>query len=99
VTVDELRRFVLGIDGALESSHHGAPDFRKDNKIVVNLDEAAATITIKLSPADQAALMSRNDPAFSLPGGWARHGWTTISLGDCADDEIRELVSDSWDMV
>lgn len=97
MTVDELRAFVLGIDGAVESSHHGAPDFRKNNKIVVNLDDDAATITIKLSVADQAALMSRNDPAFSLPGGWARHGWTTISLQHGDDDEIRELVSDTWD--
>lgn len=99
MTVDELRALVLSIDGAVESSHHGAPDFRKKNKIVVNLDEDAATITIKLSLADQAALMARSDPAFSLPGGWARHGWTTISLHDCDADEIRELITDSWDQM
>ncbi len=97
MTVDELRAFVLGIDGAVERSHHGAADFRKNNKIVVNLDEDDATITIKLSVPDQAALMARNDPAFSLPGGWARHGWTTISLQHSDDDEICELVADSWD--
>ncbi len=99
MTVDELRGFVLGLEGAVESSHHGAADFRKNNKIVVNLDEDEATITIKLSLPEQAALMARSDPAFSLPGGWARHGWTTISLNDCDDDEIRELVTDSWDQM
>lgn len=97
MTVDELRAFVSGLDGAVESSHHGTPDFRKNNKIVVNLDEQTATITIKLALADQVALMARSDPAFGLPGGWARHGWTTISLRHGDDDEIRELVTDSWD--
>ena len=99
MTVDELRAFVLAIDGAVESSHHGTPDFRKNNKIVVNLDPDAATITIKLSAAEQTALMARNDPAFSLPGGWARHGWTTISLHDADDDEIRELITETWNQM
>ena len=39
MTVDELRRFVLTLDDARESSHQGNPDFRYQNRIVVNLDE------------------------------------------------------------
>ena len=97
MTVDELRGFVLGFDGETEAGHHGKPDFRYRNRIVVNLDEEQRSITVKLPLDDQAALVQRDGSAFSLPGGWAKHGWTTISLdrGDAA--EIRELVTQAWD--
>jgi hypothetical protein len=95
--VDELRRFVLTLDDAREASHQGNPDFRFRNRIVVNLDEAARSITIKLSLDDQAALIDRGDGVFSLPGGWAKHGWTTISLDHVDDEELRELITEAWD--
>ena len=83
MTVDELRAFVLGLPGAVEAGHHGRPDFRHGGRIVVNLDE-------------EAALVARDDGAFSLPGGWARHGWTTISLDRADPDELRELIAQAW---
>ena len=95
MSIDELRRFVLTLEGAEEQSHHGKPDFRVRGKIVVNLDEADETITIKLPLDEQAALLARGDSAFTLPGGWAKHGWTTISLRLTEPDEIRELVEDA----
>jgi predicted DNA-binding protein (MmcQ/YjbR family) len=95
--VNELRRFVLTLDGASESSHHGNPDFRYRNRIVVNLDEDTRSITIKLSLDDQAALIRRPDGVYSLPGGWAKHGWTTISLDRVDDEELRELIVQAWD--
>jgi hypothetical protein len=97
MTIDELRSFVLGLDEASLSSHQGGPDFRYRNRIVVNLDLDEQSITIKLPLHEQAALMERGDAAFSLPGGWARHGWTTISLAEADDDELRDLVSQAWD--
>ena len=99
MTNDELRAFVLSFEGIEERQHQGRPDFRLKGKIVVNLDEDERVITIKLSLDDQAALMARNDSTFTLPGGWAKHGWTTISLASGDDDEIRELVTEVIDMM
>jgi hypothetical protein len=97
MTVDELRRFVLGLDEATESSHQGRPDFRYRNRIVVNLDLAEESITIKLPLDEQAALVERNEGAVSLPGGWAKHGWTTFGLAEADDDELRDLIAHAWD--
>ncbi|MGZ4726920.1 MAG: MmcQ/YjbR family DNA-binding protein [Acidimicrobiales bacterium] len=97
MTVDELRSFVLGLDEAWESSHQGGPDFRYRNRIVVNLDEDERSITIKLPLDEQAALIERDAKTFSLPGGWAKHGWTTISLADGDAVELRELIGQAWD--
>gem|GEM_PF-6524278 len=35
------------------------------------------------------------ESAISLPGGWAKHGWTTLSLEHAPDDLIRELIEES----
>lgn len=97
MSIEELRAFVLSLEGVEESSHHGKPDFRVQGKIVVNLDERDQTVTIKLSPEEQSALVTRDDPAISLPGGWAKHGWTTFSLPLVDPDEMRELITDGWE--
>jgi hypothetical protein len=96
-SIDALRTFVLSLEGIEERSHHGKPDFRVNGKIVVNLDEVDESITIKLPPDEQAALVARNDSAISLPGGWAKHGWTTFSLRLTDPDELRELITEAWE--
>ncbi|MDP9336410.1 MAG: MmcQ/YjbR family DNA-binding protein [Actinomycetota bacterium] len=88
---------MLGLDGATERSHQGNPDFRYNGRNVVNLDEDAHTITIKLDIAEQRALVEAAPDAYSLPGGWARHGWTTTSLDRADSQEIRELVEQAWE--
>lgn len=97
MSIEELRAFVLSLDGVEEQSHQGRPDFRFGGKIVVNLDESDQSITLKLPLDDQAALLARSEPGFSLPGGWAKHGWTTISLNDIDADEIKELIVEAHD--
>jgi hypothetical protein len=96
MTVEELRSFVLGLEGAVEASHQGGPDFRRNGRIVVNLDETERSITIKLDRDEQASLVAAQPEAYTLPGGWAKHGWTTVSLEHAHDDEIRELVHTAW---
>jgi hypothetical protein len=96
MSVSQLRALALSLPGMVESAHHGSPDFRLDNKIVVNLDEAASRITIKLSLNDQMAAMERDDGAFSLPGGWAKFGWTTVHMDVAGHDEVEEIVIDAW---
>jgi hypothetical protein len=96
MTVSELRALALSLPGMVEAEHHGGPDFRVNNKIVVNLDEPGGQITVKLSLNDQMAVMDRDNGAFSLPGGWAKFGWTTIDLDVAERDEIEEIVIDAW---
>jgi hypothetical protein len=96
MTCDELRAFVLGLEGMTEHAHHGRPDFRRDGRIIVNLDEDNRTITIKLDTDEQSALVAAAPGTYSLPGGWARSGWTTISLEYADPDEVRALVTAAW---
>jgi YjbR len=96
VTVEEVRALILAHAGVVESQHHSQPDFRVNERIVVNLDERARAITVKLDAAQQALLVA-SLPAnvVSLPGGWAKHGWTTISFERAPFNLIRELIADA----
>ena len=96
LTVHELRAMALALPEVEEKGHMGHPDFRVRNKIVVNLDEEARTTTIKVGLDDQAALVATDPQTFSLAGGWAKYGWTTIHLDHVDADELDELLRDVW---
>jgi hypothetical protein len=92
----EVRPLILGHDGVVEREHHGKPDFRVNERIVVTLDEREQTITVKLDIARQAILVASFPPdVVSLPGGWAKYGWTTISFERAPTKLIRELIADA----
>jgi hypothetical protein len=94
--VAELRAWILSHDGVVERQHQGKPDFRVNNRIVVNLDEGEQTITVKLDLARQTLLMASLPPGVvSLPGGWAKYGWTTVSFARAPSELIRQLVADA----
>jgi len=87
---------ILGHVGVVERQHHGKPDLRVNERIVVNLDERARTITVKLDMDCQSLLVASLPPdVVSLPGGWAKHGWTTISFARAPAELIQELISDA----
>jgi hypothetical protein len=96
VTVAELRGLALSLPEVEEKSHFDNADFRVRNKIFVSLKEEARQATVKLSLEDQDALMARGDEAFSLPGGWAKHGWTNIELDHADAAEVEDLLADAW---
>jgi hypothetical protein len=54
-------------------------------------------MTIKLPLEEQASLVGRSDGIYSLPGGWAKHGWTTISLDQGDNEELGELIVQAAD--
>lgn len=96
MTLADVRALILGHDGVAECQHHGKPDFRVNERIVVNLDECERTITVKLDIARQALLVASLPPdVVSLPGGWAKYGWTTISFERAPSELIRELITNA----
>ncbi len=78
--------------GLVEGSHHGRVDYRAGGKIVVNVEDAEQ-ITIKLPVSEQQGLLAEYPNAVTLPGGWAKHGWTTLRFGLLPADLVSELVS------
>lgn len=81
MTDDDFRDLALGIDGVEEGTHMGHPDFRVNNRIVASLRHDGATAMVKITPEQQAVLLTEHPKAFvPSPGAWGRGGCTDVIL-------------------
>ena len=53
MTVDQFRRIALKLDGAIEASHMGHPDFRANGRIFATIYPDGERGMVKLTPAQQ----------------------------------------------
>jgi YjbR len=87
MTADDFRRIALGMEGAIESTHMGHPDFRANGKIFATIHHDHKWGMVKLTPDQQQEFLRENREAF-IPenGAWGRAGCTKVRL-DLADQE------------
>jgi hypothetical protein len=95
VTVAQARKVALSMPGAQERAHHGHPDFRVNGKIFATLWPTESRAVVKLSLADQAALVQMDPAAFSL-NAWSYQGATNVHLKSIKLAQFRKLVETSW---
>src|SRR5580704_17874180 len=90
MNADDFRQIALSLDGAEESSHMGAPDFRVGGRIFATLAmQHLGFGNLMLSPALQQALLAEAPEVFlPIPGGWGRMGATHIRLADASAQQM-----------
>jgi hypothetical protein len=94
----DFRRIALSLEGAEESSHMGAPDFRVGGRIFATLaSEAKGYGNLMLTPEMQQEFV-RELPAVFLPvpGGWGRMGATHIRLASATEDVLAGALHAAW---
>ena len=98
MTAKAYRRIALGLDGAVEGSHMGHPDFRAANgRIFAGLYDDDTRGSVGLTPEEQADFLERAPEAFSpASGAWGRSGWTVINLADADDETVGEALTLAW---
>jgi len=76
MNADDFRRIALSFEGAEESSHRGAPDFRVQGKIFATLaSQHQGYGNLKLTPEQQADFVRELPEVFlPIPDGWGRMG-------------------------
>jgi hypothetical protein len=95
-TLDLARSFALALPDVVEAGHMGKPDFRVGGKVFASLP-AGERMSLRLDPAEQAAVLATAPDAFTpAAGAWGRQGWTTVELAAVDADELRELVIGAW---
>jgi hypothetical protein len=94
---NDFRRLALGLDGAVEASHMGHPDFRVNGRIFATLDHAETRGMVKLS-LDEQAEFTRDAPDVFVPaaGAWGRQGCTLVSIGQVDQDVLGEAMTLAW---
>ena len=94
----DFRRIALSLEGAEESSHMGAADFRVGGRIFATLaSEAQGYGNLMLTPEHQAAFVEeRPDVFLPIHGGWGRMGATHIRLAAANEDLLTGALRMAW---
>ncbi len=106
MTDDDFRDIALSMNGAVEGSHMGHPDFRANGRIFATLrmgrkghsgDEIGM---VKLSPEEQREVMRDHPRAFEpSPGAWGRQGCTDVRLEAASRAAVRGAMVLAWEAV
>jgi hypothetical protein len=94
----DFRRIALSFEGAEESSHMGAPDFRVGGRIFATLaSESQGYGNLMLTLEHQAEFVAeRPDLFLPIAGGWGRNGATHIRLAEANEDVLTGALHTAW---
>lgn|SRR5437870_2044425 len=94
----DFRRIALSLEGAEESSHMGAPDFRVGGRIFATLASRAQGYgNLMLTPEQQADFVQELPEVFlPIAGGWGRMGMTHIRLAQASEDVLAGALRTAW---
>lgn len=98
MTADDFRRIALALEGAEESSHMGAVDFRVGGRIFATLaSEKFGYGNLMLTLEHQAAFVEEQPDVFPpIAGGWGRMGMTHIRLAEANEDILAGALRTAW---
>jgi hypothetical protein len=98
MNADDFRRIALSLEGAEESSHMGAPDFRVGGRIFATLaSQRQGYGNLMLTPEQQAAFVEELPDLFlPVAGGWGRNGATHIRLAAASEDVLAGALRAAW---
>ena len=98
MTEEDFRRIALSFEGAEESAHMGAADFRVGGRIFATLAHAALGYgNLMLSPEAQHILVTtRPDAYLPIAGGWGRRGSTHVRLAEADEETLAEGLRIAW---
>ena len=98
MTAKDFRRIALSFDGAEESAHMGAMDFRVGGHIFATLASVKEGYgNLMLTPEQQKEFIAeRPDLFLPIYGGWGRMGMTHIRLEVADEDSLRGALHTAW---
>jgi hypothetical protein len=98
MTPDEFRELALDLEGVVERSHMGHPDFRANGKIFASLHSGDRFGMVKLAPEEQREF-KRSHPEMFEPssGAWGRQGYTNVRLGSADKATVRSALILAWE--
>jgi YjbR len=98
MTINDFRRIALSLEGAEESSHMGAADFRVGGRIFATLASAKQGYgNLMLTPEQQKDFVQEMPEVFlPIAGGWGRNGATHIRLTAASEDVLTGALQTAW---
>src|SRR6185436_14866999 len=101
MSASRFRRTALALSDAVESAHHGKPDFRIGKRIFATLGHPDENWgTVKLTVEQQSMLVEAEPDIFRpVPGGWGRQGYTNVRLANADPTTLKSALAMAWENV
>ncbi|MFN0056505.1 MAG: MmcQ/YjbR family DNA-binding protein [Planctomycetales bacterium] len=97
MTAKTFRRLALGFPEATEGAHMDHPDFRVRGKVFATLGPREDWGMVKLTPGQQAELISAQPAIFSpASGAWGRQGCTIVQLAPADRGLVEQALQWAW---
>jgi hypothetical protein len=98
MTAAEFRKAALELPEAVAGQHMGHGDFRVGGKIFATIDHPErGWAMVKLSPAEQGALLLMHSEGFkAAAGAWGEKGATLIQLKFARAESVRVALEAAW---
>jgi hypothetical protein len=97
IDCETVRALALALPEVEEHDHWGRPSFRVRNKIFVTLWPDEQRAVLKLSRADQSALVQLDPKIFSpVPGTWGEQGSTNVQLARIERGLFQQVLYTAW---
>ncbi len=92
MTLDEVRALALAMPDAIESSHHGHPDFRVGKRIFATLQPERNRSALRL-PLPYAENLESEDPMrFKVVSRKGSNGWLIVDLAQISKADFMPLI-------
>jgi hypothetical protein len=95
ITQTIFRKIALALPEAKEQGFRGRPSFRVGRKMFATLHVDESRAVVKLSLADQSAVVKSDPRKYSLMP-FSYTGFTNVHLRHVNAGEVRELVDHAW---
>lgn len=99
VSASAAALLAMSLPGATEKDHFGSRSFRVDGKIFAQVSAESGRALVKLTAANQDALMTADPETFLPAPSWGRYGWTYVVLPRANKRQLESLLRESYDQV
>lgn len=91
-----VRRLIAELPGAVESAHHGHPDFRVGGRIFATLWPDQNRSVLRLAVEDADALAGSEPETYRLVSARGPVAWLSVDLGTVSAETYRALAEQAW---
>jgi predicted DNA-binding protein (MmcQ/YjbR family) len=96
-TFERVRELAMALPEATEQiAWEVETTWRIRGKIFAMGTAESGRISVKATKEEQAELVASRPEAFEIAPYVGRFGWVTVTVGEVGDDELAELLIESW---
>src|SRR3954447_19640717 len=95
-TADDARRLALELPDTHEKPFFGTPGFYVRKKHFARLKDRGETLVVRCDMGERELLLGAEPDTFFLTPHYADYHYVLVRLAAIAEDELREVLTDSW---